>query len=195
MLQVYGDCRTSACSKTKYDIRHDASVNEADILHWFETLHGSGLDPLMTGASAMATSGIIWMLAGILLMLMHRSRPGCAVIASVLLAYVVADIVLKPIVCRERPFQVEDLEVLGALPTTWSFPSGHTASAFAGAASLMMFDRRIGAPALAFAALVGVSRMYLCVHWPTDVLAGAAVGVAAAVLVHMLVGRPEPADH
>lgn len=171
-------------------------VNEIDVLRWFEGFHGSALDPVMTGASALATSGIIWVAAGILLILMHRARPGCSVIASVILAYAVVDIVLKPVICRDRPFQVEDLDVLGALPATWSFPSGHTASAFAGAVSLMIYDKRIGVPAFAFAAAVGVSRMYLCVHWPTDVLAGAVIGASAAVLVHMAIaGRPGSKDH
>ncbi len=164
-------------------------MGEIEILRWFESLHGSALDGIMTGASLLATSGIIWILIGIALILMKRSRDGVGLMASVVLAYIIVDVVLKPIVCRERPFAVEDLEVLGTIPTTWSFPSGHTASAFAGAVSILLINRKAGAIAVAFATLVGISRLYLCVHWPTDVLAGAIIGTMSAVAVYMMMKR------
>lgn len=162
-------------------------MGEIEILRWFESLHGSALDGIMTGASLLATSGIVWILIGIVLISMSRSKDGIGLMASVILAYIIVDVVLKPIVCRERPFAVEDLEVLGAIPTTWSFPSGHTASAFAGAVSILLIDRKAGAVATAFAILVGISRLYLCVHWPTDVLAGAVIGILSAVAVYMII--------
>ena len=97
-------------------------MGEIEILRWFESLHGSALDGIMTSTSLLATSGIFWILIGIALILMKRSRDGVGLMASVILAYIIVDVVLKPIVCRERPFAVENLEVLGTIPTTWSFP-------------------------------------------------------------------------
>ncbi len=165
-------------------------MSEADILHWFESLHGSILDPAMAAVSLSATSGIIWFIIGILLAWKARDlKPGAKVIFAVLLAYAIVDVALKPIICRERPFNVLDLDVIGSAPTSWSFPSGHTASAFAGAISLLLIDRRIGIPFVVYACFIGISRMYLCVHWPTDVLAGAIIGTLAAVAVMLVIDR------
>lgn len=156
---------------------------ELGVLEWFDSLHGIILDQLMVGISYSATSGLIWSVLGFLMTCSRRwRRCGVSVIVSVALAYVVVDAILKPLVCRDRPFAVEDFDLLVPAPDTWSFPSGHTASAFAGAVAIMIHDRRWGSFALAYAILVGVSRLYLCVHWPTDVLAGAIVGAAVAVL-------------
>ncbi len=165
-------------------------MSEADILHWFESLHGGILDPVMAGISLSATSGIIWVAIGIAISLRTRdAKDGARVIFAVVLAYAIADAVLKPIVCRERPFDVLDLNVIGAAPTSWSFPSGHTASAFAGSVAVLMMRRRIGIALVLYACLVGISRMYLCVHWPTDVLAGAVIGTLSAIAVMLAVGR------
>ncbi len=97
--------------------------------------------------------------------------------------YIVVDVILKPLVCRERPFSVEDFNLLIPAPDTWSFPSGHTALAFAVATVIFIHSRRWGYLALVYAILVGFSRLYFCVHWPTDVAAGEIIGVITAILV------------
>ena len=163
---------------------------ELSVLEWFDSLHGSVLDPVMVGISYSATSGMIWFVLGFLMTCSRRwRRCGVSVIVAVALAYVVVDAILKPLVCRDRPFDVEDFQLLVPVPDTWSFPSGHTASAFAGAATVLIHNRRWGALAMIYAALVGVSRMYLCVHWPTDVIAGALIGTALAFLAVWFMSR------
>lgn len=163
---------------------------ELGVLGWFDSIHGSLLDPLMVGISYSATSGLIWFVLGFLMTCSHKwRRCGVSAIAAVVLAYVVVDVILKPLVCRERPFDVADFDLLMAAPDTWSFPSGHTASAFAGATAILIHSRRWGCVAIVYAILVGISRMYLCVHWPTDVVAGALVGIAVAVLAVWFMSR------
>lgn len=153
------------------------------MLEWFDSLHGSLLDPVMVGITYSATSGLIWFVLGFLMTCSQRwRRCGVSVIVAVILAYIVVDLILKPLVCRERPFDVEDFSMLVSEPDTWSFPSGHTASAFAGATAILIHSRRWGAIAMAYACLVGISRLYLCVHWPTDVIVGALIGIVVAVL-------------
>ncbi len=156
---------------------------ELGVLEFLDSVHKSALDQVMVGITYSATSGLVWFVLGFL---MTRSpgwrRCGVSVVVSVALAYIIVDIILKPLVCRERPFSVEDFDLLIPAPGTWSFPSGHTAPAFAGATAIFIHSRRWGCLALVYAALVGFSRLYLCVHWPTDVAAGAIIGVATALL-------------
>lgn len=163
---------------------------ELSVLEWFDSLHGSLLDPVMVGVTYSATSGLIWFVLGFLMTCSPRwRRCGVSVIVSVIAAYIVVDLVLKPLVCRERPFSVEDFQLLIPPPDSWSFPSGHTASAFAGATAVLIHSRRWGCVAMAYAFLVGLSRMYLCVHWPTDVLAGAVIGIFVAVVAVWVLSR------
>ena len=164
---------------------------ELGVLEWFDSIHGTVLDPLMVGITYSATSGLIWFVLGFLMTCSQRwRRCGVSVIVAVAVTYIVVDVVLKPLVCRDRPFAVEDFDLLIAAPDSWSFPSGHTASAFAGATAILIHSRRWGCVAMLYAILVGISRVYLCVHWPTDVLGGivlgAAVGTAGAWIAKRL---------
>jgi undecaprenyl-diphosphatase len=164
-------------------------MGESGIMEWFSGIHGTPLDVLFEGLSYSATAGMIWLFLGALIMWKGRRTDGASMMLSVVLALCICDLVLKPVIDRDRPFEVLDLDVLMSLPTTSSFPSGHTASAFAGAVSVLMIDRRWGIAALAYAALIGLSRVYACVHWPTDVVAGAFIGAAVAAIVFCAVRR------
>lgn len=164
-------------------------MGESGVMEWFSGIHGTPLDILFEGLSYSATAGIIWLVLGALIMWSGRRADGASMMLSVVLALCICDLVLKPIVDRDRPFDELDLDVLMSIPTTSSFPSGHTASAFAGAVSLLMIDRRWGIAALAYATLVALSRVYVCAHWPTDVMAGAVLGAAMAAIVFYAVRR------
>lgn len=164
-------------------------MGESGVMEWFSGIHGTPFDILFEGLSYSATAGIIWLVLGALIMWSGRRADGASMMLSVVLALCICDLVLKPIVDRDRPFDELDLDVLMSIPTTSSFPSGHTASAFAGAVSLLMIDRRWGIAALAYAALVALSRVYVCAHWPTDVIAGAVLGAAMAAIVFYAVRR------
>jgi len=164
-------------------------MGESGIMEWFSGIHGTPLDFLFEGLSYSATAGIVWLILGAFIIWKGRRTDGASMMLSVILALCVCDLVLKPIIDRDRPFDDLDLDVLVTLPTTPSFPSGHSASAFAGAVSLLMIDRRWVIAALVFAALVALSRVYVCAHWPTDVIAGAAIGAAVAAAVFCMVRR------
>lgn len=163
---------------------------ELSVLEWFDSLHGSVLDPVMIGITYSATSGLIWFVLGFLMTGSQRwRRCGVSVVVAVAATYILVDLVIKPLVCRERPFDVADFDLLISAPDTWSFPSGHTASAFAGATAILIHSRKWGCLALAYAVLVGISRLYLCVHWPTDVVAGALIGIAVTILAVWFMSR------
>ena len=113
-------------------------------------------------------------------------------LAALLIVLVVCNLTLKPLVDRTRPFAANGFEgLLIAAPTDPSFPSGHTASSFAAAAAWFRRDKRWGSAALVLAALIAFSRLYLYVHYPSDVLAGAALGIAAAFLAGWIVKKAE----
>ena len=163
---------------------------ELGVLEWFDSIHGTVLDPLMVSITYSATSGLIWFVLGFLMTCSQRwRRCGVSVIVVVAVTYIVVDVVLKPLICRDRPFAVEDFDLLIAAPDSWSFPSGHTASAFAGATAILIHSRGWGCVAMVYAALVGISRIYLCMHWPTDVVAGALIGIAVALVAVWFMSR------
>ena len=90
------------------------------------------------------------------------------------------NVILKPLAARPRPFEVNmGVRLLIEAPKDFSFPSGHTGASFAAAAALFFVGSRGWIPAAVLAALIGFSRLYLYVHYPTDVLAGALLGIAA----------------
>ena len=78
---------------------------------------------------------------------------------------------------------------LVARPHGWSFPSGHTASGFAAAFALWFQNRKLGTLALLLATFIGFTRLYLYVHFPTDILGGIALGLAAGALGSLLADK------
>ena len=93
------------------------------------------------------------------------------------------NLVLKPLAARPRPCWIdEQVKLLVAAPKDYSFPSGHSAASFAAAVSIFVMHKKEGAAALILACLIAFSRLYLFVHFPTDVLAGIAVGFICAFL-------------
>lgn len=167
-------------------------MDESGIMEWFSGIHGTLLDPAMVGFSYSATAGLIWVAMGLLLIHKRNRMNGIIVIVSVLATMVLCDLLLKTVIDRPRPFEEMDLDVLTYLPYTSSFPSTHTATAFAGAVSLLWMGRGWLLVGVAYASAVALSRIYVCVHWPTDVVAGAAIGAIIAVSVMMLITRLMP---
>ena len=99
----------------------------------------------------------------------------------------IGNLALKNLIARSRPCWINTgVSMLVSVPTDYSFPSGHTLHCFIAATVLMYYDRRLGIPALVMAVLVGFSRLYLYVHFPTDVLAGAALGVGIGIITVMI---------
>ena len=149
-------------------------------------------DAVMPYFSYLAELGLIWILISVALLIRRRTRlTGVTVLCAVVLGLLLGQFLLKALIPRDRPFQAfpDLVQLLISPPSGHSFPSGHTAVSFAAATALFLGHKKLGIPALILAALIGFSRSYLFVHWPTDVLAGAVLGVACALLVHYLLPR------
>lgn len=151
----------------------------------------------MPWISAICDHGEVWLLlaAGLLLQRKHR-REGAAVLLALGLDLLVCNGVVKPLAARARPCDVNALTLLIPRPGDWSFPSGHTAASFAATGALKACGSRLWPPAFVLATLIAFSRLYLYVHWPSDVLAGAVLGAAVGFLADRLLRRwfPWPAE-
>ena len=137
-------------------------------------------DVWMPAISALGNSGAIWIAAALLLIAFPKTRrPGMVLACALCLDGLLCNCVLKPLVERIRPCDVNAaVELLIPRPTDYSFPSGHTAASFAAACALYWAGaRKMFVPAIVLAVLIAFSRMYLYVHYPTDILGGVVVGV------------------
>ena len=134
--------------------------------------------------------GAFWIVLSLLMLIFEETRT-CAIvmIVSLVLGFVFNDFVLKNIFARERPFIVhpEFVDFLKSikydLPSGFSLPSGHAYSSFNCAVVITCFHKKLGYIVLPLAFLIAISRIFLCVHYPTDVLLGAMLGIITAIVV------------
>lgn len=155
---------------------------ELTILNWIqEYIRNDWLDSLMPVITALGNGGWFWIAGTLLLLIFPKTRKvGIIVALSLILEALCCNVLLKPLVSRTRPFDVNtNIQLLIAAPSDYSFPSGHTGISFAAAAALYFAGNRLWKPAGILAVLIAVSRLYLYVHYPTDVLAGALIGIVA----------------
>lgn len=142
------------------------------------TLKCGALDVIMTIVSKLG-GGIIWGFFGILFLFFRKRRiDGIAILGALITAALLTEFAIKLIFLRERPFELNAEHVLIISPPFGtSFPSGHTTTSFAAAVQFFRINKRCGFIACGFAALVAFSRLYLYVHFPSDVLAGCVLGL------------------
>ena len=165
------------------------------ILDWIaEQLHCGFLDAVMPVITALGNGGIFWIALAVVLIIIPKYRKaGLSMGLALLMGLLVCNITLKPLVARIRPYDYQwaqfgkTIPLLIATPHDYSFPSGHTIASFEGATALLLHDRRLGIPAMVLAVLIAFSRLYLYVHYPTDVLASVVLGVGFAFLGSFLV--------
>lgn len=153
---------------------------EFAVLDWIQAnLRSPIMDLLMTAITTLGNHGLVWfILAGILLLTPKHRKAGVAVLAGLALEVACCNLVLKPLVGRIRPCDVNPaVQLLVARPDDFSFPSGHTGASFAAVSALYFSRSRLWMPSLILAVLIAFSRLYLYVHYPTDILAGALLGI------------------
>lgn len=154
---------------------------EFAILDWIQnTLRCDLLDITLPFVSALCDHGEIWIILALVLLAIRQTRlQGAAVACGLALDLIACNLLLKPLFGRVRPFVLNPAAaLLVPPPLDASFPSGHTAASFAAVAALKVSGSPLWKPALGLAAVIAFSRLYLYVHWPSDVLGGALLGAA-----------------
>ncbi|MDO5042176.1 MAG: phosphatase PAP2 family protein [Slackia sp.] len=159
------------------------------------------LDEVMPFVTSLGNLAFIWFVIAALLLSKKEYRfYGAVVIAAIAAACIIGEIGIKNVVERPRPFLVDPSLAIGLIapPSSFSFPSGHTGSSFAAATALCflpMAHAWFKAVPLCGAACIAFSRLYLCVHYPSDVVGGIIVGVVSGIIgmliVRFLVRRKE----
>ena len=148
-----------------------------------ENLRNPVIDRVMVFISSLGDAGFLWIAIAFLLLLHKRYRKcGIVLILALMVEQIICDDILKPLIGRVRPCnKFPDVAQLTHRMHSASFPSGHTMKGFTSATILFIHHRPLGIGAYAIATLIGLSRLYLFVHYPSDVLAGAAFGVIVAL--------------
>ena len=162
---------------------------EINILRAIESFfHNDNMHGIMTFISTLGNGGFIWILTAIILLFFKKTRvAGLSMAISLIFSLIVCNITLKPLVGRIRPFDFDNaLLPLIPPPSDFSFPSGHTFSSFASATALFLNHKKMGIPAMILALLIAFSRLYLLVHYPSDVLFSIVLGIFFGVLAKKL---------
>lgn len=179
------------------------------VFEWFENVFNTGantiLDTIMYAITTLGDGGIIWIVLAIVLCVFKRYRKyGLMMLGALIFMLVVNNVILKNLFARPRPFvyfadnssfNFPDIVSMDTLASTsnatgyeYSFPSGHTTSSFAAIIPLYKADKKFGIPATVLAFLIAVSRIYVHVHYCTDILFGIVLGIIYGIIGCLIVG-------
>lgn len=162
------------------------------ILDFIQNHFRSGaLDWIMPKISFLGNAGLIWIVISVVLLSIKKYRKlGITLVIGLLLGLLIGNIILKPLVARPRPCWINsDIALLIASPKDFSFPSGHTLSSFIAAIIILKENKPFGYAAMILAILIAFSRMYLYVHFPSDILAGIILAVIISFMAVKISNR------
>lgn len=163
---------------------------DGSVLLWIQEFLRSDLwSWFWISVTRLGDSGFIWLTSAILMLFFKKTRKvGIAALCSIALCFIITNLGLKNIVARPRPYtQIAELMILTHPESSFSFPSGHTANSFAVALIYFrMLPKKYGIAAVVLAALIGFSRLYIGVHYPSDVIGGFLVALFTSSVVYYL---------
>ena len=157
-----------------------------------ENMRNSALTPVMDISSKLVNIGILWVAISLIMLCFKKTRLlGTMTLSSLLLCLIINNVIIKHAVARARPFDTySDLYPLIKKPTDYSFASGHTTASFAAAGVFVrFFPKPIAVLTVVYAFMVAFSRLYLGVHYPTDVLCGIAIGIIGSTIIYYIYSK------
>ena len=167
------------------------------VLDWIAAnLWNPVLDVLMPLITLLGDAGIFWIAIAVVLLCTKKYRKvGLGMGIALVIGLLVCNVTLKPLVMRPRPYDYQAdvfhkiIPLLVEKQHDFSFPSGHTVASFEAAVVIALNNRKWGIAAVVLAVLIAFSRLYLYLHYPTDVLASVVLGTAFAFLGNFLAGK------
>ena len=150
------------------------------ILDKIQDIFGSGcMDFLMPRITFLGNGGMIWIIIGVLLLISKKHRKiGCLVLIGLLMGLIIGNGIVKNLVARPRPCWLNpDFQLLISVPKDYSFPSGHTQASVIAATIITLYRKEWGWIVIPLSVAIAFSRLYLYVHFPSDVIAGAVLGI------------------
>ena len=169
------------------------------VLDWIQAnLKSSVMDTVMPIITVFGDAGIFWMIVSALLFIFPKTRrTGLGMAIAMMIGLIVCNVTLKPLVARIRPYDLQaelgvTIQLLGERMHDFSFPSGHTIASFEAAVVMLKNSKKMGIPAMILAVLISFSRLYLYVHYPTDVIASVILGTLFALIGNALAGLIAP---
>ena len=166
------------------------------ILDWIQAnLQCAFLDKIMPLITVLGDGGAFWIACAVLMMLLKKYRKaGISAGLALIFGLVICNMILKPTVARIRPYDYQEqlgiiINLLIEKEHSLSFPSGHTIASFEAATAILLRHKKLGIAAMILAILIAFSRMYLYVHYPTDVIASVFLGIGLAFLASWIVNK------
>ena len=164
------------------------------LLYIQEYLRSDFMTPIWKFITALGNAGWFWILLTIILLIPKKTRRiGVASAIALFIGSLITNVALKNIVARTRPYEVvEGLNLLVGKAHDFSFPSGHSCASFASAFAIYKTaPKKYGIAALILASLIAFSRLYVGIHYPTDVIAGIIIGIVSAVISVLIIKKYE----
>ena len=166
------------------------------ILDWIQAnLQCAFLDKVMPLITVLGDGGVFWIACAVLMLLLKKYRKaGFSAALALIFGLLICNMILKPAVARIRPYDYQEqlgiiINLLIDKEHSLSFPSGHTIASFEAATAILLRHKKLGTAAMVLAVLIAFSRMYLYVHYPTDVIASVLLGIGLAFLASWIVNK------
>jgi undecaprenyl-diphosphatase len=154
------------------------------------------LDAVMPVITLLGDAGIFWIAIAVVLLFFPKTRRiGLGMGAALIIGLLLCNVTMKPLFARIRPYDYQlehfgvTIKLLIEAQHDFSFPSGHTIASFEAATVLLIHSKKAGIPAMILACLIAFSRLYLYVHYPTDVITSVILGIGIGILGNWLVQK------
>lgn len=172
---------------------------DMSVLNWiYEHLRNPVLNVIMPLITHLGDAGILWIIIAVIMVFTKKYRKcGITMGLALIIGLIIGNGIIKNLVARMRPYDYYDkihgtkdfINILIGKQSDYAFPSGHTQASFAAATSIFLYHKKEGIAALAVAILISFSRLYVFVHYPTDVFAGIIFGISWAVISFIVIKK------